>query len=63
MYIHFNNHIYMTFFRDEATEKNKSNTSISKNSYCITLENAGKRTQGRRGGGVEGSSKSMFSGY
>ncbi len=26
-------------------EKNKTNISISKNPYCVVLENAGKRTR------------------
>ena len=36
-------------------KKNKFNVAISKNSYCITLKNAGKRTQGGGGFGSEGS--------
>ena len=30
-------------------QKSKPNVSISKNPYCIALENAGKRTQGNGG--------------
>jgi len=33
--------------------KNKSNISILKNFYCIILENAEKRTQGREGNKLE----------
>jgi len=39
--------------KKNRSEKDKSN--ISKNLYCIILENAGKRTQGRPGGRMENS--------
>ena len=42
--------------KKNRSEKNKSNISIVKNSYCIVLESAGKRTQGSTGHGTEGSS-------
>ncbi len=35
-------------------KKNRSNISIVKNSYCVVLENAEKRTQGADGQRVEG---------
>jgi len=35
--------------KKNSSEKNRSNVSISKNPYCIILENAEKRTVGREG--------------
>ena len=39
--------------KNNRPEKNKSNISIAKNRYCITLENAGKTTAGGSGPTVE----------
>ncbi len=39
--------------KKNRSEKNKSNVSISKNPYCIALENAGERTQGKHGSATE----------
>ncbi len=42
------------FMKKMDQKKNKFNVAISKNSYCITLKNAGKRTQGNGGARMEG---------
>ncbi len=35
--------------KNNKSAKNKSSISTLKNFYCVTLENAGKRTQGKQG--------------
>ena len=40
--------------KKNRSEKNKANVASVKNSYCITLENAGEKTQGEGGYGSEG---------
>ena len=40
----------------KRVEKKKIMVSITKNPYCVVLENAGERTQGSQGHGSEGNS-------
>ncbi len=47
--------------KKNRSEKNKSNVASIKNSYCIALENAGKRTQGTSGQSMEYTCKKMVS--
>ena len=49
--------------KKNRSEKNKTNTSIKKNTYCIELKNAEERTQGRGGQSVEGYSGSVWTRY
>ena len=40
--------------KNNKSGKKKFNISIVKNHYCISLDNAGKRTQGAFSGRIEG---------